>query len=66
MYELQVKRVLPCKECKKMFYRTNDYAYKVKIGDSRIIWFCSWTCLRKYEKKHPNVNKMSNYRGLYE
>jgi len=49
-------RPCKCEQCGKMFIKglVVDWAYKKVIwrnGD-RTLWFCSWGCMRKYEKEH--------------
>lgn len=43
-----------CKECGKGIdfnnYNRSEYVYKKKVGDSTS-YFCSWTCMRKRERK---------------
>lgn len=42
----QLKYYAKCKECKKSFYKTYEWAYKrEKCG--RWIWYCSYSCYRK-------------------
>ena len=38
-----------CKICGKEFYASGEYAYK-KRKNSRVQYYCSWSCLRKGEK----------------
>lgn len=54
-------REVLCEQCRKKFIRgfVTDWAYKKRIfispkagGGERIIWFCSWRCLRAWEKEH--------------
>lgn len=42
-----------CPMCGKIFLRPDiDWGYK-RWTENKAIYFCSWTCLRKFEKKHP-------------
>lgn len=47
-----------CGQCGKKFApRTlEDYAYKIMNKNDRLI-FCSWKCMRAYEKKHKQPSK---------
>lgn len=46
-----------CKQCKKLFYiwNVNMWVYKIEHKHSNFDYFCSWRCLRSYEKKHQIV-----------
>ena len=47
-------RVRKCAQCKKEFIiQTDEYAYK-KYLKSFVRYFCSWSCMRKWEKNHEN------------
>ena len=39
-----------CKQCGKKFEGTKDYAYKIGHEKKGYKWFCSWHCLRDYQK----------------
>lgn len=45
-----------CEQCGKLFVKglVIDWAYKkvVKKKWTRTLWFCSWSCMRKWEKEH--------------
>lgn len=48
-----------CKECGKKFEARSEYAYKLhryKSSDD-FEWFCSYKCLREYEKTHSRKKK---------
>ena len=58
-YDKMIRNVFPtriCPVCGKTIIRIcfGDYAYKM---DGHI--FCSWTCLRKYEKGECKITKPS-------
>ena len=40
-----------CPVCKKIFITSNEWVFKKTYG-SHEKQFCSWGCLRKYEKSH--------------
>lgn len=42
-----------CKSCGKTFECRTSYAYKKNVGkhNSTTIWFCSYTCMRSFEKE---------------
>ena len=44
-----------CKRCGKKFEAGLEYAYKIEVYHGRIIWFCSWHCLREYRKKNEKA-----------
>ena len=46
-----------CKECGKKFFANDDYVYKHKRGPHDAKWFCSWSCMRKYEKEQEAKKK---------
>lgn len=43
-----------CKTCEKDFYVPNSEDWVYRRGS---FWFCSWSCLRKYEKAHEKPKK---------
>lgn len=48
-----------CYSCKKQFHiPSSDWVYKRTVGRNKNVYFCSWGCLRKYEKiqarKYPS------------
>lgn len=47
-----------CGQCGKKFApRTlEDYTYKMMVDKNRM-FFCSWKCMRAYEKKHKQPSK---------
>lgn len=62
---------LLCPECGKEFYCTNlgDWVYK-RTGDFPVKIFCSWTCMRKFDKRQEEMiaeqkkqGKMNHWRG---
>ena len=42
-----------CHICGRVFMYRADWAYKKGMGDG-IKLFCSWSCMRKYEKRKPD------------
>lgn len=51
------RRTCPVCHKKYILYNAKEWAYKAwkKKGTSRnLIYFCSWTCVRKYEKENPD------------
>ena len=40
-----------CKICGKKFEAAPEYVYKRKQGQGREIYFCSYTCMRTYDKR---------------
>lgn len=52
-----------CKVCGKGFESCFDWVYKTRPTGKRWVWFCSWGCLRKYEKAHPKRVREKN-RGV--
>lgn len=47
-YEYKCER---CGEWIPMYsYDHNNYAYKIYTSKSKILFFCSWTCMRAYEE----------------
>ncbi len=61
-----------CKQCGKLFESRKEYAYRSQVKKGRYIYFCSYKCMRKYEKKkEENKVKYSEieqsvYRALGE
>ena len=64
--------MLECPECRKTFYCTNIGAWcyrKEKTDHSRTMIFCSWSCLRKHEKRieekiaENKEGKRNHFRG---
>lgn len=48
--------VIKCKECgeEKVIIPINDYVYKrINKKNKEICYFCSYSCMRKAEKEHP-------------
>lgn len=42
-----------CPQCKKKFKRTKWWFYKTSKGNnSRMAYFCTWSCLRAWEADH--------------
>lgn len=56
------KKKTQCANCKKLFFKSYEHAYKFNLY-SKILFFCSWHCLREYEKNNPEVAKKSRMRG---
>lgn len=50
-----------CPICGKEFYPSGRWAYK-KLGK----YFCSWSCLRKWEKANEEKTKMENKKYHYK
>ena len=51
-----------CPTCheKKYISHPGEYAFKKHImlkGHSVLAFFCSWSCLRKWEKEHPEKKR---------
>lgn len=40
-----------CSVCGKRFEASLLHAYKEVKRGGRIVWFCSWHCLREHEKR---------------
>lgn len=40
-----------CKQCGKVFDTLYPELWAYKIGKIAVIWFCSWKCLRNWERK---------------
>lgn len=54
-----------CAQCKKLMVRLSfcDYAYK-KEYKSRLRYFCSWSCMRAFEKETEEADaRKGNRRG---
>lgn len=51
---------LPCGQCgtvKYHFHNLDEYAWKLKVRKKNgfeIVYFCSYTCMRKYEKENKS------------
>lgn len=39
-----------CKQCGKRFESCVEWAYKIEKSTDRYWYFCTWKCLREYEK----------------
>ena len=58
-----------CYLCDKemgIFYNWHDYTYKYYGMDKRIkkynmLYFCSWTCYRRYLNERNRQNKLNNF-----
>ena len=48
-----------CKQCMKEFECRREYAYKIPFSknDGRYYWFCSYKCIRAYERDHDKRKK---------
>lgn len=47
-----------CAECRKIFERPTKREWGYKRGSSHkgtCLFFCSWSCLRKYDREHGGV-----------
>lgn len=53
-----------CRVCGKRFESSVLYAYKEVHRSGRIIWFCSWRCLRENEKRQKSIVKYSSLRDI--
>ena len=43
-----------CPICQKIFIpNEGSWVYKRKGTDKKVIYFCSWSCLNKYDLEHP-------------
>lgn len=53
-----------CGECGKGFECRREYAYKIHKYQSSddFVWFCSYRCLRQYEKTHQKPEKQPTRR----
>ena len=52
-----------CKQCGKRFEGAKEWAYKdVSKGMKRAIYFCSWRCLREFDK--GRVTRETNKRKV--
>lgn len=40
-----------CKTCGKKFEATAEYVYKLGETHRKMDWFCSYSCMRKKQKK---------------
>lgn len=50
-----------CPVCGKRFVRYNDaWAYKIGTSYSGVKFFCSWKCLRRYERTHPQAKYIAH------
>ena len=51
-----------CPQCKKSFFVpiSGSWVYRYQVGKYMKL-FCSWGCLRKYEKSHPLNHKKTNH-----
>ncbi len=57
MAKAMISEMLKCKQCKGKFYVPckDNWAYKFRRkGD---MYFCSWSCLRAYEREHGEKKK---------
>lgn len=45
-----------CPICGKISYTTAAWAYQRRRGSDRI-YMCSWSCLRRYDEKHPRKSR---------
>ena len=43
-----------CHVCGKMFECTKDYVYKILRKGGAYTWFCSYKCMRAFEKEKEN------------
>lgn len=54
-YEYKPHYVM-CEECGEDFYmQSEEHAYKLRDPDYGYVRFCSWSCLRAYEKKLDKI-----------
>ena len=49
-----------------LFYHFDDYVYKLKVYNQKTkkcttIYFCSWTCYRRYLNERKRQNKFNNF-----
>lgn len=51
-------RKATCQCCGKTFFRTAFHVYKIaNENNTRVKWFCTWGCLQKYRREHPQKNQ---------
>ena len=53
-----------CRECGKVFECSEGYVYKRKKKDHNFDYFCSYSCLRKYDKRKESHERTRN--SLYD
>ena len=54
MRKALLNKTRKCAQCSKLFYmETGGWAYK-KEYKKTLKHFCSWSCMRKWEKNHEN------------
>ena len=41
-----------CAQCRKKFESRPEYAYKAERRKDRYYYFCSWRCLRQWQRTH--------------
>ena len=44
-----------CGECGKLKYKNDTWIYKRKGPKERLIYFCSYGCMRKWDKEHEKA-----------
>ena len=45
-----------CGQCGKRFHCPKKSSYR-RTGGSNYLWFCSWSCLRKWDEEHNQKDK---------
>ena len=59
-----------CPQCGKVYYKTEEWAYKCSLGKSCFRIFCSWSCMRAaraaYERKaeEARMERVEKRKGL--
>ena len=46
-----------CRNCGKTFECGKQWAYKASRGGDKFWWYCSWKCVRQWEKDHQDSRK---------
>ena len=56
-----------CERCRKKFYTLNPMEYRYKRSvNNRILFFCSWSCMRAWERESSKVSKTKRGKEYYE
>ena len=56
-----------CEHCRKKFYTLNPTEYRYKrLIKNRTVFFCSWSCLRAWERESPKVRETKRGNKYYE
>ena len=48
--------IIKCDYCKesKLVWLLSEYVYKKKKKKGKVVYFCSYNCMRKAEQENPN------------